>query len=254
MIIPELYGGLGNNLFQIAAAYALAKEANSFIGINYKKHCNPCFFHPTKYKNNIFKNIVSTDLTFSETYNEPTFTYSKIPVKNNILLNGYFQSYNYFKKYHNEVKKLFSFPRLRKGRIDRAIANIDGQFIINHIRRGDYKDNNVYSFISKDYYKQAQDYIQSKTKTKLTNILVTDDKEAVRKEFDNDLIIETRDEIEDLYLLTRGKYFVGCNSTFSWWGSFLGNHKIDIFPKKWFNKGGELLKSKDIYRDSLLCI
>ena len=26
MIIPELYGGLGNNLFQIAAAYALAKE------------------------------------------------------------------------------------------------------------------------------------------------------------------------------------------------------------------------------------
>ena len=143
MIIPELYGGLGNNLFQIAAAYAIAKELNSFVAINYKKHCNPCFFHPTKYKNNIFKNIVSTNLTFSEIYNEPTFTYSKIPVKNNIILNGYFQSYNYFKKYHKEVKSLFNFPRLRKGRIDRAIANIDGQVIINHIRRGDYKDQKI---------------------------------------------------------------------------------------------------------------
>ena len=89
----------------------------------------------------------------------------------------------------------------------------------------------------------------------LQNIFVTDDIEAVKNEFNGDFIhIETKDEIEDLFLLTQGKYFIGCNSTFSWWGSFLGNQNLKIFPKKWFNKGGEMLESTDIYRDDLLCI
>lgn len=255
MIIPELYGGLGNNLFQIAAAYALAREVNTPLAINYERHSTPCFFHPIRYKDNLFKKINSTTATFKNVYYEPNFTYDKIPYQNNVILNGYFQSLKYFEKYKEEVKKLFTFPDSVKYDILQKIENVEGEFIINHIRRGDYKNNKTYSNISKDYYKQAHDFIESKEQKKLKNIFVTDDKDQVRTEFgNNNIIIETKNEIEDMFILTLGNYFVGCNSTFSWWGSFFGKHKLKIFPKKWFHKGGETLKSKDIYRDDLLCI
>ena len=66
MIINNFLGGLGNQLFQIAAGYAHARRINSKFAINYS--LNHVGFgqghHPEKYRYSVYKNIPTTNLRF----------------------------------------------------------------------------------------------------------------------------------------------------------------------------------------------
>lgn len=44
-------------------------------------------------------------------------------------------------------------------------------------------------------------------------------------------------EIEDLNLMASCKSIIGANSSFSWWGAYLGDHEKVIMPKEWFVDG-----------------
>tara|TARA_R110002020_G_scaffold201949_4_gene404882 strand:- start:395 stop:1159 length:765 start_codon:yes stop_codon:yes gene_type:complete len=254
VIVPLLAGGLGNNMFQIATAYAVAKENGTEMCINYKAHAAPCFFHPERYRDNIFKNIKSTDVSFEEVYCEPTFTYTKIPPIDDICIHGCFQSIKYFKKYEKEIKNLFYFPKEVRKKVDTQIKNIKDEIIINHVRRGDYTHTNYHRCTPEGYFIRAQDIIKGEESKPTTNLLITDDIALIRNQFkDNYVHIEGNNEIEDLYLLTRGKYFIGSNSTFSWWGAFLGDYKYKIFPKMWFGDPSAP-DPVDIFNDDFICI
>ena len=70
MIINDLMGGLGNQLFQISAGFAHAKKVQTDFAINYK--IGSVFNgqgHPhVRYKDNIYKNIPETDDNFFSLY------------------------------------------------------------------------------------------------------------------------------------------------------------------------------------------
>ena len=101
---------------------------------------------------------------------------------------------------------------------------------------------------------RAQDIIKGVESKPTTNLIITDDIALIRKEFKHNYVhIEGNNEIEDLYLLTRGKYFIGSNSTFSWWGAFLGDYKYKIFPKMWFGDPS-CPDPIDILDDDFICI
>ena len=129
MITSNLDGGLGNMLFQIAAGYAHSLRINSKFYLldsneNYQKDyfdqmCDLIskeFAQKTvlswkKYKNNIFSKIPVHPHENLELVKQGCFKYSPIPHKDNITIEGFFQSEKFFKDYENEIKNLFTFDK-----------------------------------------------------------------------------------------------------------------------------------------------
>jgi sporulation protein YlmC with PRC-barrel domain len=110
MITCELTGGLGNQMFQIAATYALAKRNNDEAYFNFETCHTPLQGSPSyKYRNNIFKNI-KEKLNFipKHYFKEEKFSFTELPYADNLSLIGYFQSEKYFMDYKEEIKKLFN--------------------------------------------------------------------------------------------------------------------------------------------------
>ena len=111
MVSTYLQGGLGNYMFQIAVADSLAKDNNAettfFVDIAVQVHKNIL-----SYSDNIFRNItlVKGNPTMTNVYNEPKFTYNKIPYVYGLLLVGYFQTEKYFNHHREHILDLFG-PR-----------------------------------------------------------------------------------------------------------------------------------------------
>ena len=77
-------GRLGNQMFQIAAAVALAKRNNDDYGFNFYDCFTPQQGNTSdNYINNIFKKIQTiSDFPFESTYQEPFFAFNELPPLN----------------------------------------------------------------------------------------------------------------------------------------------------------------------------
>jgi hypothetical protein len=59
-----------------------------------------------------------------------------------------------------------------------------------------------------------------------------------------------KSEIEDLYLLSQCDAHILTNSSFSWWGNYLGKEKEKtVVPNIWFGPHGPK-DTHDVYRDN----
>ena len=247
MIIPILKGGLGNQLFQIANAYAFAKRHKFDFGINYNLSFSGGQGNLAhNYRNNLYAKIPFTDMSLQVSYIEPTFSYIEIPAMDNILLDGYFQTEKYFEDFENDIKNLFVFPDEVKSKVDQFFNGLNHPVVGIHIRRGDYvRLSNFHKVQKSDYYANA-----SKELGQCQAIVCTDDWNTVQKEmkFTNAIRSPFTNEIEDLYLLSQCDSLIICNSSFSWWGAYLGKKKDKVIaPKQWFAEQGPQ-DYQDIYR------
>jgi len=60
--------------------------------------------------------------------------------------------------------------------------------------------------------------------------------------------------LEDLYILSQCDNLILCNSSFSWWGEYLGIKKQNVIcPAVWFKKDGPQ-DYQDIFRDGWIKI
>jgi hypothetical protein len=241
MIIPQLKGGVGNQLFQISTAAAHARRMNTEIGINYNLPfvAGSLGKHPITYQHTLYQKISNTNSTPSIKHNEPKFSWDALPEESDMIIDGYFQSDKYFKSCREYIKSIFTFD-LPKAEL--KIRSINTPTVIMHIRRGDYLFyDRVYKKYGVDYYLEALKYIKEIYCDNFTLLACTDDWQTVRKEFkDFPTFIEVngRNELEDLYILSQGNYIIGSNSTFAWWGAYLGAESTNIFPGSWFGPDG----------------
>ena len=83
-------------------------------------------------------------------------------------------------------------------------------------------------------------------------LIFSDDLNSLKREVNlKDFVnLENDNEIEDLYSLSQCDSVIMSNSSFSWWGAFLGKKKEKVIcPDKWYGPKGPK-DSQDIYDDS----
>jgi hypothetical protein len=253
IITAQLMGGIGNQMFQIAAAKGLTLKLKDMYPEDYKDvKCvfdfNKCDTKlqgnvSNKYKDDFFRHIQNKSIgNLKHKFKENGFKYSEIPpIKEwakGLELFGYFQSSKYFNDYRGEIINLFHFSEEKVSRINEFINSVDGNVTAVHVRRGDYLNNPGYHpTCSVEYYKEAMKRIGESN-----FIFISDDIEWCKENFKGDNIYYSpfTSEIEDLTLITNCDNQIIANSSFSWWGAYLckSNGNTVIGPKIWFGPKG----------------
>lgn len=247
MVYCFLKGGLGNILFQIAAAKSISIDKSidcSFPNlIDHIHRLNNDYCHNPKLKHGFeYLDFLQNLKTESPTINLKTYRYPFEYINYNIpedsfIIDGFFQSEKYFK--HNReyiLENLYNFS------IYNDIINQKYSFIRNkkctgiHVRRGDYlKYPNHHPTQNLQYYLSGIDIVKNDTEL---FIVFSDDIEWCKNniKIDNVIFIENEKDYIELYLMSLCKNNITSNSSFSWWGAWLNNNKgkIVVGPKIWF--------------------
>lgn len=263
MIYCNLKGGLGNMLFQIAAAKSLAIDNGTDCYfpnlINHLQYLdddtdyNSNLNHSSDYlmllKNLNIKPLPNTPILKLE---YPFHFFETPPITNDVLINGFFQSEKYFIKNRDEIIKYLSFDFISNDYIKNKYG-----FILNkrctsiHVRRGDFlKYPSHHPTQSLDYYLKGIELLKNETDV---FVIFSDDIEWCKENVKLENVIYITDEKDyiELYLMTLCKNNITSNSSFSWWGAWLNNNpeKIVVGPLKWFgdriqHNTGDILPEK----------
>lgn len=254
-------GRLGNQLFQFASMIGLCKEHNAELILpkwGYEKY---------------FKNIASfyssgTKIP-SRTINEAAYHYTPEYYKARIVhgvnnLDGYFQSKRYWQSVEEEVKSAFEFEENFKNSVKEKYSKaLEKPCIAVSVRRGDFVGNKNYYQLPVRYYINALEKLNSDD---YNVIFFSDDTDYCKLHFgfmENAFFADNRRvplakelyfapdfyAIEQLCLMTMCNHYVISNSTFSWWGAYLGKSKQKrvIRPLKALDKLGATHNEKDFY-------
>lgn len=271
VIRVRLGGGLGNQMFQYAAACSLARRNDSALLLDisaYKEYkvwpygldsfnlssdrvvCRGFLNGKSLLAHNFRKIWHFCDRKIGLLYAEPhyhvdnTFWMLESPVE----IAGYFQSAKYFNGIRDELLKDFVLrePFSTESAGYKQKIESSAMPVSLHVRRGDYVSNaaalETHGTSSPDYYRQAIELIREKSGTEPHFFIFSDDPEYVQEAFaflEYKTIVRGADRRphEDMHLMALCRHHIIANSTFSWWGAWLNpkEDKIVIAPKQWFS-------------------
>ena len=165
---------------------------------------------------------------------------------------GYWQSERYFAPIADTIRRevrVNAAPEGRNARLLDEIAASDAVAI--HVRRGDYVSNPAatayHGLCGLDYYRAAIRRLAGSV-PRPHCFVFSDDLDWVRANLDTGhpttfVGHNTDTPWEDLRLMAACRHFIVANSSFSWWGAWLGEWpgKQVIAPARWFqaDHGGE---------------
>jgi len=253
------YGRMGNQMFQYATLYSIAKTRKYNFGVPYKNKSINCYQNFCL--DECFPNLTARDSSNIKSLRkaiESCFEYNQgiFGIADQTDIVGYFQSEKYFKDYKNDLLNEYKFNKnIDDSAID--IRSITKEPVISvHLRLGDYKNFvNKHPICTLEYYKNALEHLPKD----LLIIAFSDEPELAKKIF-NELgrkyfISDTSNQYIDMCLMTKCDYHIIANSSFSWWGAWLANTKKVIAPATWFGDSPDMPKNwSDIYCDGWVVI
>lgn len=160
-------------------------------------------------------------------------------------ISGYFQSPGYFSSIREILLEEFQLKYESTPAYLKMKKRIDGkESIAIHVRRGDYVDAGVN--LPWEYYRKAMGYMEEKL-TKPVYYIFSDEISWVKEKLGTDVNVvyvnEARNmtDCEELSLMRQCRHFIISNSSFSWWGAWLGTYqgKIVVAPNRW-TQGNEI--------------
>ena len=262
MLFSRIVGGLGNQLFQIAACLKYRKQKEkviiSFLGdihvpkrvncLNYIfERPNWLYFDNSPYLNLPTQFIAKTSasLRFGSylpliSINDRNFSSInyRSSAKSVLFLDGYFnQKWSYL-----TLKKAFSQLKLRQIELDKVSLQTCKKDVVIHLRGGDFLTIPNLNICDLEYYKKSISYAISKGYYSFK--LITEDQiygkeilKEIKKSFiDLNIQMLNSDSIKnDFNLIRSSKLAILSNSTFSWWASFLSTSKKEFIVPKNFS-------------------
>jgi hypothetical protein len=232
------YGRHGNQMFQYAAVYSLAKKLKMKAMANISASTlKDCFI-----LGGVEDGINEAEFGFVEDsfcYDEGVMNIN--PTRNTDLL-GYYQTPKYFIDHENDIRSEFFFKKEIR---EAAASKIpDGVLVSIHVRRTDYTVlDHVHKNQTQDYYQVAMEKFPHHRP-----VIFSDDIEWCKqnmKWLKNDPVFTSNHPFEDLFLMSMCNAHIIANSSFSWWGAWLGQGET-VAPKNWFGDAGPD-KWDDIY-------
>jgi len=187
-------------------------------------------------------------------YREPHHHYKEVPLINqNVMLFGYYQSYNYFEDKKDHIIALLNIHKQQQDIKTQYSEYFDPNYVTisMHFRLGDYKEKQDYHPIMPyEYYENSMFNIllyRPFTKPyrviyfceKEDNDIVNSHIQRLRNKYDAVEFVKVNDNIEDwkqLLLMSCCDNNIIANSSFSWWAGYLNDSpgKFVCYPHTWF--------------------
>jgi hypothetical protein len=241
--ITTTYNGrLGNVLFEVASVIGLGKKLGRKP--SFKNHPSYDEFLSKvleKYPYFETKEIESIGNIYE---NSNYYEFYESPVKSNMLnIVGYLQTPLYFENIKDEIKDLFRPSESLSSTLKSKY--LYENLVAIHIRGTDYKSlENIYEQLGVNYYSKAIKYF--KNKNPLTRFVIFTDDETYAKSIINSILDSDKDfyefadqssykDTEVIHWLGMFKNIIIANSSYSWWGAYLGNAEEVIAPLEWYS-------------------
>lgn len=238
-VCVNLFGGLGNQLFQYAAGKTVANRLGTHFYVN-KESENAHNTHGHNYAKELFTDAIEVDWPkgaladwFFKSQGLTVLSQSDgfapwdpTSLQSPCLMNGYFQ---YYPAISNTLPSILSHLRS----VGPQYPPQNATFL--HVRRGDYVNKSDFHYLQgPEYYLKAIHHIQP---TKL--LVFSDDIEwckqqewLTRQPFVE--FIEEQDEIKSFYLMASCQEgAILANSTFSWWAAMVSGVNKVVYPSRW---------------------
>ncbi len=262
-VVVRLRGGLGNQMFQWAAAYALARRRGTTVAVDLREQ--PADGPPAP----LFRWQVPAQPLLrwqAWRYSRPALVLARrqgwaaqvlgchaerslrydaalqrhrLPV----LLDGYYQSERYFGDARAALQQHFQ-PRCALTPRQQALAQTVAQGVAVHVRRGDYASRAsvaaTHGTCEPAYYAAAARLVAQRTGVSRF-VVFSDDpawaRQALHLPGDVSFVEGHASAPEiDLHLMSLARHHICANSTFSWWGAWLARQprQLVVAPQRWF--------------------
>jgi glycosyl transferase family 11 len=257
MIVIRLMGGLGNTLFQYALGRSLESQGKEVL---FERGILDACSARTYLLDDFHTNIRFTDTVLAPEITEDGMPFRpEVFAYDNRTLTGYWQTEKYFSNIARELRSELT-PTYTSARTREAASRMAGtNSVALHIRRSDSLSARALPFhgllCETDYYNLAIEHVRKRLPNPEFFVFSDDipwcmnhldfpatfvSHNAMSGECDSNGIVTKGyrgRECEDIWLMSQCRHAVIANSSFSWWGAWLGDNKPDrlvVAPKQWF--------------------
>lgn len=181
---------------------------------------------------------------YREKSDDVSFDPAVLDLPASCVLSGYFQSPLYFNSIESRLREEIQFHDRKLDATSSEAARMIGgsESVAIHIRRTDYIGNPNTDICGQDYYETAIKRIRKLTCAP-TFFIFSDDPAWCRAQYHGpdfhviDCPASGLDPLNDLHLMSLARHHIIANSSYSWWGAWIGKKPGQnvLLPQVWFD-------------------
>ncbi|MCA0401099.1 MAG: alpha-1,2-fucosyltransferase [Proteobacteria bacterium] len=262
----ELLGGMGNQLFQAAAGFALAKRLGAALEFDISRfrdqgarsYALDNLAHGARIAGNDLSPLARAQHRIIRTltpkalrrppgwrgvvFREASYAYDPRfeHLSGRVCLSGYFHSARYFDPVAAEVRRAFDLAQIASEKARAFARTLPPHALAVHARIGDFKDeafSATHGTLAARYYRDAIALARAARPVEEI-FLFTDTPDAAQAMIPDDVsyrLVKGFSAADDLFLMSSAAHHIIANSTFSWWSAWMAPQlgSLVIAPRAW---------------------